>query len=89
MPKAMVEALGRAAGKIPVVYASRTRHGDTMQATYDFPGAETDLLARGLIPAGWLGGIKSRLLLALLLRAGANDKEIRQAFESWRNPFEQ
>ena len=47
------------------------------------------LLARGLIPAGWLGGIKSRLLLALLLRAGANDKEIRQAFESWRNPFEQ
>ena len=87
VPKAMVEALGRAAKKIPVVYASRTRHGDTMRATYDFPGAETDLLARGLIPAGWLGGIKSRLLLALLLRAGADDKEIRQAFESWRNPF--
>ncbi|MDA0231029.1 MAG: asparaginase [Proteobacteria bacterium] len=87
VPKAMVEALGQAARRIPVVYASRTRHGDTMQATYDFPGAETDLLARGLIPAGWLDGIKSRLLLTLLLRAGAGEEEIRQAFESWRYPF--
>ena len=87
VPKAMVEALGQAARRIPVVYASRTRHGDTMQATYDFPGAETDLLARGLIPAGWLDGIKSRLLLTLLLRAGAGDEEIRQAFDSWRYPF--
>ncbi len=87
VPKAMVEALGQAAQRIPVVYASRTRHGDTMQATYDFPGAETDLLARGLIPAGWLDGIKSRLLLLLLLRAGAGDEEIRQAFDSWRYAF--
>ena len=87
VPKAMVEALGRAAQRIPVVYASRTRHGDTMQATYNFPGAETDLLARGLIPAGWLDGIKSRLLLTLLLRAGAGDEEIRQAFDNWRYPF--
>ena len=58
-----------------------------MQATYEFHGAETDLLARGLIPGGWLGGIKSRLLLALLLRAGAHDEDIRQAFESWQFPF--
>lgn len=87
VPAAMVPALGRAARKIPVVYASRTRHGETMQATYEFHGAETDLLARGLIPAGWLGGIKSRLLLVLLLRAGAGDDEIRQAFENWRYPF--
>jgi L-asparaginase len=87
VPKAMVEALGRAAARIPVVYASRTRHGETMRATYDFPGAETDLIARGLIPAGWLGGIKARLLLILLLRAGAGESEIRDAFESWRHPF--
>ena len=87
VPAAMVPALGRAARKIPVVYASRTRHGETMQATYEFHGAETDLLARGLIPAGWLGGIKSRLLLVLLLRAGAGGEEIRQAFENWRYPF--
>ena len=87
VPKAMVETLGQAAQRIPVVYASRTRHGDTMQATYDFPGAETDLLARGLIPAGWLDGIKSRLLLLLLLRSGAGDEEIRQAFDSWRYAF--
>ena len=87
VPKAMVEALGRAAARVPVVYASRTRHGETMQATYDFPGAETDLLDRGLIPAGWLGGIKSRLLLSLLLRAGAGEDEIRRAFEAWHHPF--
>ena len=51
------------------------------------PGAETDLLDRGLIPAGWLGGIKSRLLLMLLLRAGAAENEIRQAFGAWCHPF--
>ncbi len=87
VPKTMVESLGRAATRVPVVYASRTRHGETIQATYDFPGAETDLLDRGLIPAGWLGGIKSRLLLMLLLRAGAGEDEIRQAFEAWQHPF--
>tara|TARA_Y100000588_G_scaffold187657_1_gene201756 strand:- start:791 stop:1792 length:1002 start_codon:yes stop_codon:yes gene_type:complete len=87
VPKAMTEALGRAATRIPVVYASRTRHGETMQSTYDFPGAETDLLDRGLIPAGWLGGIKSRLLLLLLLRNGAGEDEIRQAFDAWCHPF--
>ncbi|MBT3628147.1 MAG: asparaginase, partial [Rhodospirillaceae bacterium] len=62
-------------------------HGETMQATYNFPGAETDLLARGLIPAGWLDGIKSRLLLMLLLRAGAGTEDIRQTFDDWRYPF--
>ncbi len=87
VPKAMVESLGRAAQRVPVVYASRTRHGETMQATYDFPGAETDLFDRGLIPAGWLGGIKSRLLLLLLLRAGAGEEDIRQAFAAWHHPF--
>jgi len=87
VPKAMVESLGHAAARVPVVYASRTRHGETMQATYDFPGAETDLLDRGLIPAGWLGGIKSRLLLMLLLRNGAGEDEIRQAFAAWCHPF--
>ncbi|MBT4428226.1 MAG: asparaginase [Rhodospirillaceae bacterium] len=87
VPKAMVAALGRAAERIPVVFASRTRHGETMQATYNFPGAETDLLARGLIPAGWLDGIKSRLLLMLLLRAGAGTEDIRQTFDDWRYPF--
>jgi len=87
VPKAMVESLARAAQRVPVVYASRTRHGETIQATYDFPGAETDLLDRGLIAAGWLGGIKSRLLLMLLLRSGASEDEIRQAFMAWHHPF--
>jgi len=87
VPKAMIAALARAVKKIPLVYASRTRHGETMRATYDFPGAETDLLDRGLIAAGWLGGIRARLLLTLLLSAGAGRDEIAQSFDDWRYPF--
>jgi L-asparaginase len=87
VPSAMVSALERAVQKIPVVFASRTRHGETMQNTYDFSGAETDLLARGLIGGGWLGGIRARVLLTLLLRAGAGRDEIAQIFDNWRYPF--
>ncbi len=88
VPKAMVDALEGAAKKIPVVFSSRTRHGSTMRSTYNFPGAETDLISRGLIPAGWLNGIKARLLLMLLLRSGADRRQIESEFEDWNNPLE-
>ena len=54
--------------------------------TYGFPGSETDLLARGLIPSGALGGLKSRLLLSLLLGVGLQGKELREAFVSMAHP---
>ena len=87
VPQAMVPSLERAAKKMPVVFASRTRHGETMRSTYDFPGAETTLIRHGLIPGGWLPGIKARLLLILSLRAGFNTEQIRLLFEDWRFPF--
>lgn len=86
VPKAMVDALSRAVAAVPVVFASRTGRGETMRTTYDFPGSEMDLIDRGLIGAGWLDGIKARLLLTLLLRAGKDRAAIREAFDAWLAP---
>jgi L-asparaginase len=65
---------------MPVVLASRTGAGATLHGTYDYVGSEVDLLPRGLIPAGDLDGLKSRVLLTLLLAAGADRAEMVQAF---------
>jgi L-asparaginase len=79
----MAEPLGRLAQSMPVVLASRTGCGEVLRRTYGFPGSESDLLARGLIPAGALDGPKARLLLTLLLRAGASRDEVARAFDGW------
>jgi L-asparaginase len=81
VPEVMVERLEKLAEAMPVVLASRTGSGEVLRNTYGFPGSEMDLIKRGLIPAGMLDGLKARLLLSLLLRAGADEKEIRAAFE--------
>ena len=82
----VADLLAQAATRVPVVMASRTGAGEMLRQTYDFKGSEIDLLARGLISAGWLDGLKARLLLTLLLMAGADDKAIREAFASWLDP---
>lgn len=51
------------AAGIPVVVASRCHSGANLEQTYRFPGAETDLIDRGAIPAGNLAGHKARLRL--------------------------
>ncbi|MEH7226731.1 asparaginase [Bacillus sp. JJ1566] len=80
VPSSMVETLERIAKSKPVVLTSRTGSGEILRHTYNFKGSESDLLGRGLIRAGMLDGLKARLLLILLLMQGANNEEIRAAF---------
>ncbi len=81
VPAQVVPALGDLATRLPVVLASRTGGGEMLQQTYGFPGSERDLLSHGLIPAGFLDGLKARILLSLLLASGANLDGVRTAFE--------
>ena len=81
VPSHVVPALAQLADRMPVILASRTGGGEMLQETYGFPGSERDLLARGLIPAGFLDGLKSRILLSLLLAAGRDLGGVRAAFQ--------
>ena len=65
--------LGELARRMPVVLAARPAAGLVFTATYGYPGGEIDLIARGLIPAGYLSGAKARLLLGLALRGGGRE----------------
>ncbi|MBN8596340.1 MAG: asparaginase [Planctomycetes bacterium] len=64
--------LGELAEKIPVVLSSRSMTGPVFTSTYGYAGAEIDLLKRGLVPSGYLSGLKARLLLGLAIRGGGN-----------------
>jgi L-asparaginase len=64
VPPPLLPALDEAlAAGIPVVVATRCASGRNLESTYGMPGGETDLIRRGVLPAGLISGHKARLRL--------------------------
>jgi L-asparaginase len=80
VPRAIVEKVQKLAEQVPVILASRVGAGPVLTQTYGYPGSERDLIARGLVPAGFLDPLKARLLLCALLSSGATAEAIASAF---------
>ena len=80
VPQALVEPLQCLAERVPVVLATRTGAGPVLAGTYGFRGSERDLLARGLVSAGFLDPYKARILLHAAVGAGADRPTIAAAF---------
>jgi L-asparaginase len=76
--------LGELAARIPVVLASRSMTGPVFTKTYGYPGAEIDLIKRGLVPAGYLSGLKARLLLGLVMRDRNGAGKVAEAFAPYQ-----
>lgn len=74
------DAVGDLTDSIPVVFASRTGAGTTLTRTYAFDGSESDLIARGAVPAGWLPPRKARILLWALLTRSTGRTNIEAEF---------
>jgi len=80
VPAAAGPLLGKLAMRMPVVLATRSMTGPVFTQTYGYPGGEIDLVGRGLVPAGYLSGLKARLLLGFALRADAGQSAAAAAF---------
>ena len=81
VPARLVDALAGVASRIPVVLSTRTGAGPVLARTYAYPGSESDLLSRGLIPSGFLDPLKARLLLHHLVATGHDHTAVRAAFQ--------
>ena len=84
VPAGLVPLVAEHAARVPVVLSTRTGAGSVLRRTYGYPGSERDLLERGLIHSGFLDPAKARILLQLLLAAGATREESTGAFERFR-----
>lgn len=81
VPAEIVASLVKVAARIPVALSSRIGSGPVHHGTYSFPGSETDLLAHGLISAGYLAPLKARILLHMLIASGADAAHIAEVFK--------
>ncbi len=71
VPLTMLDAIDDAvAAGIALVMAPRVLGGRTLERTYRIPGAETDLIDRGMIAGGHTSGHKARLRLIVGLALG-------------------
>jgi L-asparaginase len=80
VPADMAPIVEEVARRIPVVLASRAMTGHVFTETYGYPGGEIDLIKRGVVPSGYLSGLKARLLLGLVLRKGGGRPAVAKAF---------
>ena len=86
VPPTVLDRLEIAARRAPVVVTSTTRAGDVLRSTYNFPGSELDLAARGVLNGAHFDARKAGLLLTLLLRIGADRSRIAATFaDPWRD----
>jgi L-asparaginase/Glu-tRNA(Gln) amidotransferase subunit D len=80
VPPHLLPALDEILAVMPVVLTSRSAGGSVLSDTYGAPGSERDLLARGVINGGFVHPYKARVLLRMLVAAGAGRDEIAAAF---------
>jgi L-asparaginase len=77
----VAEALGDVVDRIPVLLASRAGAGAVATRTYGGPGSGSDLHRRGLVPTGYLGALKARVLARLVLADAGPDGDVAAARE--------
>ena len=81
VPPPFLDALRRAAARIPVVVTVRPKRGAILHDTYDFAGSERDLRGGGeLVAAGALSSAAARVKLMACLGAGHDRAAIAAAF---------
>jgi L-asparaginase len=83
LPESYLASISKISKIMPVILASRVPGGSVYERTYGYSGGEIDLIQRGLIPSGFLGGEKSRVLLTLLLGLRMEKEEIKRQFSHY------
>jgi L-asparaginase len=78
-PDLLAAASEAMADGVPVVLTTRCPSG-RVSGAYGFPGGGATWIANGAIPAGFLGGPKARVALALGLGAGLDHEALRSLF---------
>ncbi|GAA2003186.1 asparaginase domain-containing protein [Brevibacterium samyangense] len=76
VPEWVIDRVADLAHHMPVVLASRTGSGTTLEHTYGYRGGEIELIGHGLTPSGRLHARKARLLLTLALTFGTPVDEV-------------